>query len=130
MSTTQAIKIVTMLAGADLSAKQFCFVKRSSGKVVACSAAGEFAIGVLMNKPDADGKPAEVALIDAGGIGKVRAGGSITAEAAITTANDGEAAAQGATADYYCNGFALETGADQRIISVLFARGNAKNPSA
>lgn len=38
-------------AGADLSAKQYCFVKLSGSLIVAAAAATDNVIGVLQNKP-------------------------------------------------------------------------------
>lgn len=68
------------VAGADLSTKQFLAVKlNSSGKAVVASA-GEFAVGVLQNKP-ASGQTASIATV--GAITKAVAGGSITAGATV-----------------------------------------------
>lgn len=72
---------ITLPAGGDLSASQYCFVKLSSGQVVICTAAGEPAIGVLDNAPTAAGQPARVV----SGYVKVRAGGAITALDPIAT---------------------------------------------
>jgi len=72
-----AVKI-TLVAGADLSAAQYKFVKLdSSGNVIVCSAVTDAPIGVLQNSP-ASGVEAEIAVA---GVTKVVAG------AAITTAN-------------------------------------------
>lgn len=122
MSTSQATKSISRVAGADLSAKQNCFVKLdANGQVVACSVAGQRAIGILRNKP-ASGETAEVDLLAGGGIAKVRCGGNITAGAEIITANDGEAITT-AVSSYAC-GIALEAGADQRVISALIFQGD------
>lgn len=50
------------VAAADLSAYQYCLVKRSAANTVnICTADTDLAIGVLYNKPDAAGAPAEIA---------------------------------------------------------------------
>ena len=46
---------VGLIAGADLSAKQYRFGKMSSSNVVACSVAGERADGVIVNATAASG---------------------------------------------------------------------------
>lgn len=79
----------TFEAGADLSAKQYHFMKlNASGQVVSCDAQGEEAKGVLQNDPDAAGKASTVAV---GGITKMTAGAAITLNDAITTGADGRA---------------------------------------
>lgn len=77
----------TLPAGADLSAKQFYFVKRSSNTYVACAAATDLPDGVLQNKPDA-GEPCEVIAI---GPTKLNADAAITVGAFIGTSADGQA---------------------------------------
>jgi len=58
------ITLPGLLAGANLSAKQYYCVKLAStaGEVVAVSASSDVAIGILQNEP-ADGEPAEVAVL-------------------------------------------------------------------
>ena len=60
-------RMKTYIAGADLSAKQYHFVKISSSddETVELAGANGRAIGVLMNDPK-QGEPAEVALIGGG----------------------------------------------------------------
>lgn len=75
-------------AGADLSTKQYHFVKLdSSGDVVICSAVTDLVYGVLQNAPTA-GQTAEVMLA---GISKVKADGTIAVGALIGTSSDGQA---------------------------------------
>lgn len=65
------------VAGADLSALQFRFVKlNSSGLVVAITLAADRAIGILQDKPSASGRSAEI-MCD--GISKLVAGQAMTA---------------------------------------------------
>ncbi len=69
-----AVKI-TRVAGADLSALQYTFVKQnSSGQVVAVAAATDVPIGVLQNAPTS-GQEAEVLVT--GGT-KLKAGATVT----------------------------------------------------
>ena len=49
--------VYTLPASADLSTKQFLFVEVTTGELTVCNAAGDFACGVLQDKPDAAGKP-------------------------------------------------------------------------
>jgi hypothetical protein len=54
---------VTLVAGADLSAKQYTFVKlNSSGEAIAAAAATDIPIGVLQNAPTS-GQEAEVLVV-------------------------------------------------------------------
>jgi hypothetical protein len=96
MSVNEALHLITLPAGSDLSAKQFYFVKLSAGKL-ALASTGEAAIGVLQDKPNADGQPGLVAI---GGRTQVIAGGSISVDAAIKSDSAGKAAtASAATVD-------------------------------
>jgi hypothetical protein len=75
-------------AAADLSAKQYYFVKlTSAGKVDVCAAVTDVPIGVLQNKPVA-GQAATVLII---GISKVIADVALDEGNIIGTAADGQA---------------------------------------
>lgn len=116
--STNEIQITGLLAGADLSSKQYYFVKMAStaGEVVACSATTDHAIGILQNDP-ADG---EAALVKAIGVSKV-----VCASTAVTVGSDvgwsaeGQAASRSA-AGSRAMGTALEaSAADGDIVTVL-----------
>jgi len=77
-------------AGADLSAKQFCFVKLSGQTVVACDGATDIPVGVLQNTPTS-GQAAEVMCI---GITKVSSDAALTVGNLIGTSGDGQADAK------------------------------------
>lgn len=78
----------TFIAGADLSAKQFYFVKLSANNtVVACSGATDKPIGILQNDP-ASGGEANVCMV---GVTKVSADAALTAGNLIGTSADGQA---------------------------------------
>lgn len=67
--------VVSLVAAADLSAKQYYAVKVDSNGKAALAGAGEFVAGILQNKPVA-GQAANIAW---GGVTKAFAGGNITA---------------------------------------------------
>jgi hypothetical protein len=83
-------------AAADLSAKQFYFVKLATGgKVDVCAAATDVPIGVLQNKPTS-GQTAEVTVL---GITKVSGDADLAIGNLIGTSSDGQAAAYAAGTD-------------------------------
>jgi hypothetical protein len=119
-----------LVAGADLSAQQFRFVKlNATGQVVACSVAGESAFGVLQDKPDAAGRAASVATL---GVSKVLAGATIAPNDLVATDAQGRAvpavkastntADAGAASDplvaSHVQGVAMTGGALGQLISV------------
>jgi hypothetical protein len=131
VATEQPGFSITREAAADLSAKQYTFVKvDSSGKAAAAGTAGEVVVGVLQNKPSASGQAATVVVT---GVSKVYAGGSIDEGDLIKTANDGQALAAvkgttntgdaGGASDplvgSYVVGIALSAGGDGELVSVL-----------
>lgn len=111
---------LSLIAGADLSAKQFTFVKAHStaGQVVS-SGAGETAIGVL-EAGDVAGRAVPIRRL---GVAKVKAGGIITAGALVAADAAGEAVA--ATATDFVLGTALAGAADGDIIEVALTDGTA-----
>lgn len=116
MSTKQSENIVSILAGADLSAALYKNVKlNGSGQVIVCSVAGEDSIGVLQNAPEAAGRPALVALH--GSLTKVKCGGAVTAGAPFRTDAAGLAVAAAAASRNL--GWVLETGANGRVVSCV-----------
>lgn len=79
---------ITLIAAADLSAKQYRFVKvDANGQAALASAAGEVCVGVLQNKPTS-GQAATVRIF---GVSKVVANAAVSAGALIKTSSDGEA---------------------------------------
>jgi hypothetical protein len=118
MATQQLAQFNTLslIAGADLSARQWRFVKaNSSGKVVSCDSTGEQAIGVNCGNPDAADKACPVQV---GGIAKVDAGAAITAGDKVMTDTVGRAIAHTGTNNVL--GVALETASNAgERISVL-----------
>jgi hypothetical protein len=79
----------TYFAGEDLSAKQYYFVKRdSSGNIVAITGDTDLPWGVLLNKPSASGRMAQVCRK---GIVKLSADAAILVGAVLGTSADGQA---------------------------------------
>lgn len=78
-----------MLAGADLSTKQYYFVKDDGNGLVVLCGAGEQALGVLQNAP-ASGEAADIAVL---GVTKVVCSGALSAGAAIACDASGKAKA-------------------------------------
>ena len=104
------IKVGNFTASADLSAKQYHFVKMSGNNTVTvCAAITDVPIGVLQNNP-ASGGAAEVCLF---GISKVVADGTLAAGNVIGTSADGQADAIAAGTDttVYTMGIALSAAA-------------------
>lgn len=117
MAYQQNLELITRPANADLSAGQYFLVKisNSSGTGrVAFAGAGERAIGVLQNKPDAAGKAASVAV---GQVVKVSAGGSITAGNEVTPDSSGEAVVAGSGDIVF--GVALNSAVDGDIVEIV-----------
>lgn len=116
---------VTLVAGADLSAKQYYFVKlNSSGQAILCAAATDVPIGVLQNAPTS-GQEAEVLIV--GGT-KLVASAAISLPAQIGTASTGKAAALVAGTDttkYVAGALISAAAADADVVTAVI---NCANP--
>lgn len=118
MAVMQSRDTRTFIAGEDLSSAQFKFVTlESDGQVDLADAAGERAIGVLLNEPTS-GKAATVAMT-----GKVMvvAGAAVTAGAALQTDASGDAIT--AAAGDYVMGYALEDAVDGQVFAIELIQG-------
>lgn len=104
---------ISLVAAADLSAKQFLAIKVDSNGQAAVAAAGDPAIGVLQNNPLA-GSPATVQL---DGITKAKAGAAIAAGAPLMVNASGQFIT--ATSTNYIVGFAREAAASGDIFAVI-----------
>ena len=105
---------ITLNAGADLSTKQYRFVKLdSSGNAIVCAAVTDKPVGVLQNNPTS-GQAAEIVVV---GLTKVSTDAALAIGDLVGTASDGQAAAYVAGTDTtkYVVGQALVTsgGADE-----------------
>ena len=108
----------TFAAAADLSAKQYYFVKLSAANTVnVCTAITDIPIGILQNKPES-GEAATVCLF---GISKVSADGTLAAGNIIGTSADSQADAIAAGSDttVYTMGQALEAAAAGDTVSMF-----------
>jgi hypothetical protein len=115
----------TLVAGGDLSALQYTFVKlNSSGEAVAAAAATDVPIGVLQNAPTS-GQEAEVLIV--GGT-KIVAGAAISEGALVGTSSTGKAVALVAGTDttkYVVGTLLTESGASGDIVTAVV---NCANP--
>lgn len=112
-------KLLTMSqpASGDLSASQYCGVTiNSSGQVAVVGApAGADAVGILQDKPTAQGNACNVAF---GGVSKVLCGGTIAIGTRFSFDANGKAVALG-SGDQFSMGVMLEAGASGKIASCL-----------
>jgi hypothetical protein len=119
------VKVGQFTASADLSAKQYHFVKMSGNDTVTvCAAITDVPVGVLQNNP-ASGGAAEVALL---GVTKVVADGTLAAGNLIGTSADGQADAIAAGTDttVYLMGVAVSAAsAGQTTTMILNPSGRA-----
>ena len=109
---------VTLVAGANLSAKQYNFVKlNSSGVAVAVAAATDLPIGILQNAP-LSGEECEI-LITGGS--KLVLGGTVAAGATVSpsAAGAGVAIVHGTDTTKYAMGQAVTGGASGEIVTVV-----------
>lgn len=116
---------ITLPAGADLSAKQYYFVKvNTSGEAVLCSAATDRPIGVLQNSPRS-GEEASVLVV--GGT-KIVASASLDEGTLIGTTSAGKAGAKVPgtdTTNYAVGTVILASGADLELLTAVV---NCANP--
>jgi hypothetical protein len=121
---SQPLKI-SLSAGADLSTKQYYFVKvNSSGDAVVCAAVTDIPIGVLQNKPTS-GEAAEIVVV---GVTKVSADATIDEGNQIGTSADGQAAPYIAGTDTtkYVVGTAIAPAGAAGVITTVVV--NCANP--
>lgn len=119
------IKAGNFTASADLSTKQYYFVKMSGNNTVTvCAAITDIPIGVLQNNP-ASGQAAEVCLF---GITKVVADGTLAAGNRIGTSADGQADAIAAGVDTTVAivGQALNAAAAGNTVEIFFNPSGAR----
>lgn len=116
---------VTLVAGADLSAAQYKFVKlNTSGQAVAVAAITDVPVGVLQNAPTS-GQEAEVLIV--GGT-KLVASEAITLPAFLSVSSTGKAdkIATTDTTQYVVGQAITAAGADADVITAVV---NCANPT-
>lgn len=109
--------VLSIPAGADLSSKQYTFVKLSGTDVISAAAATDLPIGVLVNDP-ASGETAAVVV---SGVVKLKASAAITAGALVGTTSTGLGVALTAGTDttkYILGRAVTAAGAANDIITV------------
>ena len=119
------IDIGTFMASADLSAKQYYFVKMSAeNTVTVCAAVTDKPIGVLQNKP-ASG---EQAIVRVFGVSKVSADATLAAGDVVGTSADGQGqpVSAGSERSVFNCGQALTSGAAGTLQSVLITISNSR----
>lgn len=120
------IKLPGVTASADLSAKQYYFVKMSGVKTVTvCAATTDKPIGVLQNAP-VSGAEAEVCVI---GVTKLSSDVALTAGNLLCTSSDGQGAVMtpGTDTTKYTVGTAITTTANASELATAFV--NCAAPS-
>ena len=119
------INIGTLTAAADLSSKQYYFVKLASATTVnVCSAVTDVPIGVLQNTP-ASGEAAQICVF---GLSKVSADATLAAGDIIGTSADGQAqpVVQGTETTVYNAGQAITAGAAGTLQTALINISNGR----
>jgi hypothetical protein len=117
------LKLGNLTAAADLSAKQFHFVKLATATTVnVCTAITDVPIGVLQNTPTS-GQAAEVCIF---GITKVVADGNLAAGNIIGTSSDSQADAitRGSDTTVTVMGQAIEAGSAGQTVTMFLNPSN------
>lgn len=123
MAYENALGTVSIPANADLSTNQYSLVKlvNNSGEgQAALSGAGEGAVGILQDKPDAQGVAGSVGFT---GISKLKLAGTVTAGGPVASNASGLGVAAG-TGDIVV-ATAVESGVSGDIIPVIIEPRNA-----
>ncbi len=108
---------ISVLAGADLSAKQFFVVKDNGSNAAVLSAAGtDTHLGILQNKPTSG----KVGAVRTAGISKAVAGAAITSGALLTS--DGAGKVIAASANDIVVGIARSAASGANIILPVLVR--------
>ena len=118
MAYDSNLQSISLVAGEDLSSSQYRFVKlNAAGAVIRCTVQGEFAAGVLQNKPTS-GQIAEVGF---NGVSKIVLGNTVVGTDQLMTDTAGRAipAVQAATPGSGVIGFPIVGGAVNEIGSIL-----------
>lgn len=105
----------------DLSARQYTFVKVDSNEQVVVAGAGDKPLGILQNAPDGSSTP-DTAIVRPLGLSKLRAGGSITAQAYLKSDSNGKGVATTSNGDEY-GAHAITSGDSGDLIGVVVGNG-------
>ncbi len=119
------INIGTLTAAADLSGKQYHFVKLASATTVnVCTAITDVSIGILQNTPTS-GQAADVCIF---GISKVVADGTLAAGNVIGTSSDSQAAGitPGSDTTVYVMGQAIQAASAGETFTMFLNPSNCR----
>lgn len=122
MAVESTLQTVSIQAGADLSASQFCFVNVNSSGQLALAGVDADIVGVLQDKPNAAGHAGSVAFA---GRSKMLANGTIAAGGRVTSDANGKAIAV-ASGSAVSAGVALTAGSAGQIIDILIQIAGAQ----
>jgi hypothetical protein len=114
MAIQEAVISITLPAAADLRTHQYKFVEVTSTGAVNLAGDDAHADGVLLNDPNTG----EAAVVAIAGVAKVKCGAAVTRGSNVASGANG--AAKNTDTGSAVNGTALETGANGRIISIIF----------
>jgi hypothetical protein len=114
------LRIPGLLAGANLAANQYRFVKpgATEGQVIAIAAVTDVPCGIQLDKPDAAGKQIEVETF---GITEVEVGAAVTYGDRLQCDAVGRAIAAAATGFPVARALGAATAAGQRIPVFVYA---------
>lgn len=122
MAYQQAQTNITLKAGADLSAKQYFFVKIDTDGDVVLAGNGENAIGVLQNAP-AEGEAANIAVA---GVSKVIIGDTTSLDSGSVISSDANGKATlGVSTDFALAILIEDTTANDDVVSCLIQKTGA-----
>ena len=122
MAYQQAQTNITLKAGADLSAKQYFFVKIDGDGDVVLAGNGENAIGVLQNAP-ASGEAANIAVA---GVSKVIIGDTTSLDSGVVISSDANGKATlGVSTDFALAILIEDTTANDDVVSCLIQKTGA-----
>jgi hypothetical protein len=114
MAVTEAYISITLPAATDLRTHQYKFVQVNATGAVDLCADDAHADGVLLNDPNTG----EAAIVGIAGRLKVKCGAAVTCGGDVSSGPNG--AAKNVDPGAAVNGTALETGANGRVISIIF----------
>ena len=122
MAYQQAQTNITLKAGADLSAKQYLFVKIDANGDAVLAGNGENAIGVLQNAP-ASGEAANIAVA---GVSKVIIGDTTSLDSGVVISSDANGKATlGVSTDFALAILIEDTTANDDVVSCLIQKTGA-----
>lgn len=122
MAYQQAQTKITLKAGADLSAKQYFFVKIDANGDAVLAGNGENAIGVLQNAP-ASGEAANIAVA---GVSKVIIGDTTSLDSGVVISSDANGKATiGVSTDFALAILIEDTTANDDVVSCLIQKTGA-----